>query len=230
MAYKHKVNTHHKARKAKRVTRIAIVFAFFFLGILAFIGVDFVLEASDNEPIISQETRSTVKSTTVSSFRSPYFQFQASEDWALVTNESTDDTFVYIKNTGELITQKLVVYINRDVEPRERDFKITNVLPVEVNPLGSSLILGEVSDHCNESFPNDGNRTPRRIEHENVEFVCNPDSQQYNILVGELDGNEQLNVVTEEGKEIALTIVYSDLTAYPRPGDIENILTSFRVL
>jgi hypothetical protein len=137
---------------------------------------------------------------------------------------------VYVKNNGSLIVSKFVVYVDRPIRNREADFKITNVLPVEKGVLNSFNNIGTVSSHCNDSWPEDLQRNPSRITHENVSFVCSPDAKQFNVTIGEYGGDEEIEATLTDGRQITLTMIYSDLTAYPNPGDIYNIVTSFSTL
>jgi hypothetical protein len=166
----------------------------------------------------------------VSVYRTEFYQFQAPEDWVFVSSESTNDKFVYVKNNGSLIVNRLVVYVNRSTRLQEADLKITRVIPVEIDDLGGFINIGEVSNHCNDSFPEDSMRTPIRIQHKSVSFVCSVDSEQYNVVVGEYNKDEEILTTLRNGNQVSFTIIYSDLTAYPVPGDIYNIISSFNSL
>jgi hypothetical protein len=171
-----------------------------------------------------------VQSANASVYRTEFFQFQAPSEWVLISSESTDKKFVYLKKSETQISQKLEIYVDRPKIDKEADFKLTRVLPVETSSLGTITKQSTVSSHCKESFPDDGNRDARRVTHADVSFVCNPDSAQYTVLVGEAGGSEQLSFVMNNGREINVVMVYSDLTAYPGTGDLLNIVSSFSVL
>ena len=204
--------------------------SFVFLLLLV-ITVDWVLKQMSNaNTIVSTENTTSVQAVNTEVYRTEYFQFQAPDEWVAVASQTTDKTFVYVKNNGSLITQRLVVYVDRPPAHREADLKITHVLPVELGSLGSFLNIGEVSSHCDDSWPPDLMRNPSRITHETVSFVCAPSSKQYNVVVGEYNGDENISSTLDDGREVSLTIIYSDLTAYPSTGDIYNIVSSFTIL
>lgn len=232
MAYRHNDTLHKHKKRETRLRKIAFFTSTVMLVIVMVIAVDWLLtRLSNSNTVVSRENTTSVQSANVSVYRTEYFQFQAPEEWVLVSSESTNKKFVYVKNNGALIVSRFVVYVDRAARDREADFKITNVLPVEKGVLNNFANMGKVSDHCNESWPKDLQlRNPARITHENVSFVCSPDSQQYNVAIGEAKGDEEIEVTSTDGENFTLTMIYSDLTAYPNPGDIYNIVTSFNIL
>lgn len=231
MPYRHNDNLHrHKARE-QRFRRVTFFFVMAVSIITVVIGVDWVIgRLSNSNTVVSRENNTSVQSANVSVYRTEYFQFQAPESWVAVASETTSNKFVYVKNTGNLVTQKFTVFVNRPETNREADYNLTRVVPISIGAKGEFERVGDVSTHCDESFPKDGNRDPRRIVHDGISFVCNPDSQQYNIVVGLFEGTEQITATLHNGKEVKLFLVYSDLTAYPSSGDIYNIIESFSTL
>lgn len=233
MAYTHNARVHKKHKKARRAGIVAFSAVMVLLIVIGVVSVDWVInQRSSSNTIVSTENTTSVQSANVSVYRTEYFQFQAPEEWKQVVSESTENKFVYVKNDDFLITQKIVVYISRPQAIRDNDLKITNVIPVTVdeNRLVPIVQSNYVSEHCNESWPDDLRRNPSRITHDNVSFVCAPSSDQYNIIIGEDDGSEDIPITLSDGTEIELAIVYSDLTAYPGTGDLFSILRSFEVL
>lgn len=231
MAYRHNDALHKHKVRANKTKKAAIIVTSIVSIFVLVVAVDwFFGQLSSSNTVVSRENTTSVQSVNVSVYRTEYYQFQAPEDWVAVYTESTDKKFVYVKNKGTLITQKLVVYVNRPATLREADFKVTNVLPVEMGELGNFINIGEVSSHCSDSWPKDLMRNPSRIEHESVSFICSPDSKQYNVVIGEYNADEEVSSVLSNGNDVSFTIVYSDLTAYPSPGDIYNIVSSFSTL
>lgn len=231
MAYRHNTTLYKNQKKAHRFRKFAIFAGACFAIATIFIAGDWLLsQLSGANTVVSKTNNTSVQSANVSVYRTKYFQFQAPQEWVSVENESTDKKFVYLKKTEAQFLQKLVIYVDRPTTDREADFKLTRVLPVQISELGNLIQQSNVSDHCNNSFPKDGYRDPRRITHNEVSFVCDPDSQQYSILVGEIGGSEELEVNTSDGSKIKLVIVFSDLTAYPNTGDLYNIVSSLNIL
>lgn len=232
MAYRHNDALHKHQVRARRLKISSIlVLSLVLIGSLI-IGVDWIVnQISDTETVVSSENTKSVQAANVSSYRTEYYQFQAPEDWVEIANEAPGERYVYVKNSAnDFITQKMTIIIDRPDTDKEADFKLTHVLPVTIDTEGNFIPVDSVSEHCGESFPDNIGRNPARNTHANVSFVCAPDSKQYNIVVGEYDGDESLKVTLSNGKEVSLFIVYSDLTAYPSSGDIYNIISTFEIL
>ncbi len=230
MAYRHNDALHKHQKRASRLRIVAVVFSLLFLVGVAVVSFDWIRnQISNSETVVSSENSKVVQSANVSVHRTEFFQFQAPEPWIEIANE-TPNRFEYVKNNGNLITQKLTVIVDRPETNREADFKLTRVLPIDIDDLGNFNPANSVSEHCNDSWPEGLKRNPSRIDHDNVSFVCAPSSQQYNVVVGVNGGSDTINVVREDGSEFNLFVVFSDLTAYPSAGDIYNIVSSFRTL
>lgn len=232
MAYKHNDALHKHQVRARRLRRLAAGITFIILVAGVVIGADWLINQINNtETVVSSENTKSVQSANVSVHRTEYFQFQAPDAWVEIANNSgSGKRFEYVKNNGDLITQKLTVMVDRPAIDTEADFKITRVLPVSIDSEGNFNPLDNVSEHCDESWPNKLRRNPARIVHYSVSFVCDSLSQQYNIVIGENGGSENITIDRNDGTQFSLYIVYSDLTAYPSPGDVYNIVSSFRAL
>lgn len=230
MAYKHNDALYTHRQRAFRFRKAVIVIFVFLALIIMTVAVDWIFsQFQSSDSVVSRIDTTSVQSANVSVYRTKFYQFQAPQEWALST-DSTDTKFVYFKSTGSLITQKLVVYVNRPVIDREADFKITRVLPVTVSELGNLMPESAVSPHCKQGSPEGFRSDPSRISYEGVSFVCNHDSEEYNILLGQKGGNENVPMKLKDGTTVTFTIVYSDLTAYPGTGDVFKIATSFTAL
>ncbi len=230
MAYKHNDALYTHRQRAFRFRRAVLAIVLLIVIVVLAVLVDWVFtRINTSDSIVSKIDTSSVQSANVSVYRTKYYQFQAPEDWVVVSGDSTENKFVYVKNTGSLITQKLVVYVNRPIINKEADFKITRVLPVVLSDLGNLIPESSVSTHCKDSLQN-YTGDPIRTTFAGVSFVCALDSQQYNILIGERGDNENLKMTLNDGTPVTFTIIFSDLTAYPGPGDIFKIASSFTAL
>ena len=230
MAYHHSDALHRHTKRARKARVVAVVISIFVALATLFVFVDWMLgRLSNNDTVVSSEINSTVQAASIDVYRTEYFQFQAPSDWILAANQSNDKKFVYLKQSDNS-PQRIIVYVDRVPANRESDHQITNVIPVEYGELGSFTKIGEVSDHCQNGRPEGLKGDPYRGEYKSVSFVCTPDSRQYNVIVGEYDKDEAIEVSLKDGRQITLTILYSDLSAYPGNGDLMNILSSFRTL
>lgn len=232
MAYKHNLSLHKRQRQARKLHSFTIVaFVLVFLAVGA-VAVDWVITGMRNDTtVVTTEQTRSVQASNISIYRTQYFQFQATDDWVEIDDSSYNgERYIYVKNKGSLQTQRLTVYVNRSALEKERDIKNNYVLPVDIGPLGRFINIGTVSEHCSSSWLDSLPRNPTRIRHDDVSFVCAPDSQEYNIVIGERGDDENILVRREDGTTSELTIVYSDLTAYPSPGDVYSIIESFVAL
>lgn len=231
MAYRHHANTHRRGKQARRLRWAAFAaVALVVLGV-GVIAVDSILNRlSTSNTVVTNETTSSVQAASVSVYRSPYFQFQAPDEWVAVASQTSDNMYTYVKNSNSLVEERLVVHIDRPAAAIDSDLKITHVLPVQANVSGLFTDVGKVSSQCDESWPDGLKRNPSRIVHEGISFVCSIGSGQYNVVLGEKDGDENITVIGQDGSEVTLTIVYSNLTAYPSPGDLYAIASSFSTL
>lgn len=231
MAYQQGKSSYKNQVKATRWRKAAFFSALLVFIALSVIAVDFVIQRmSTSNTVVSRTNTTSVQSANITSFRSDYFQFQAPEEWIQVSTLSTDKRYVYYKKDGQRVTQRFIVEIDRPVTDREATYKFTHALPVQVSELGNLVNVGEVGTHCEESWPENTPGSPKRIEHNNVSFVCAPKANQYNVIIGEYDADEALEVTRDDGTTTTLTLIYSDLTAYPGTGDVYNIISSFTIL
>ena len=231
MAFKHHVNTHRKSNQARRIKNAMLFLAVLVLLATAGIGVDWFLNrVSTSNTIVTNETTSSVQASSVSVYRSPYFQFQAPDQWVAQVNLTSENKYTYVRNNESVVDQRLVVYVNRPEVNRDADLKITRALPISANVSGLFEEVGKVSSHCDESWPDGLKRNPRRIVHEDMSFVCSIGSTQYNVVLAEKGGDENIDVISQDGSDVSLTIVFSNLTAYPSPGDLYIIAESFSTL
>lgn len=233
MAYKRNQKLHKRQRQARKTRNVFLVVLFIVFVGVAVVAFDWVLSSiRDDRTVVTTEQTRSVQSSNIAIYRTKYYQFQAVDDWVEVEDDNFNEgeRYVYVKNDGQLISQRLIVYVNRTATQKEQDLKLSYVLPLAQGPLGRFINVGTVSAHCDESWPDGLKRNPSRIVHDDVSFVCAPSSKQYNIVLGERGGSENISVELDDGTEAELTIVYSDLTAYPSSGDLYNIVDSFTIL
>ncbi len=218
-----KINKHRK--HASKIFFLLLVIS---LGVLAWLII-WLINSRDSSPVVISDQQRSVQSANIRIHRNEYYQFQSFDDWVEVEDDYPEQRYVYIKRDGHLITQRLIVYLNRSARHRESDIKNTRVLPIDVQDNQISNI-GKVSSHCNDSWPKGLKRNPDRIKHQEVSFVCAPSSKQYNIVVGQRGDDENIKFNLSNGQQVELTIVYSDFTVGPSPGDLYGIIQSFKLL
>lgn len=232
MAYHHNSTFYKNKKRSRKFTKFAVLFSIVVLLISGFIAVDWYRTLmSDSKTVVSKENIAAVQSANVSVYRTEYYQFQAPDSWVLLANLSTDNKFVYVKQSKTQHTQRIVVYVDEPEAKINMDYRLTNVLPVDISDDGKTLTnIGEVSEHCGKSWPKDRPQNPGRNIHEGIDFLCTPDSQEYNVVVGVRGKSEDIVTTDKSGSGVKLNIVFSDLSAYPGTGDLYNIISTFTIL
>jgi hypothetical protein len=228
--YRHNINTHKRTDRAHKIRRAALLITAVLILVGGYITIDWILSSiRSSHSTVTTATTTSVRSASVSSYRTNYFQFQAPDDWVFVSSQSNEKKFVYFKKDGERVTQRFIVYVDRPLANREADMPLTNVLPV-IKVTDNSLEAKQVSDHCIKVATLEKNGPNDRIVMDGASFICSRSSQQYNVVISEYEGDEQLNFNSDRNGEYSLSMIYSDLTAYPSPGDLYNIVSTFETL
>lgn len=185
-----------------------------------------------NEKTVSEQTTSVV-APTITTFKTPYFQFQAATSWVEAPKESTVNKFVYRSYDKTLLEHQLTVYVNQIPDPME--FKATRVLPVDVvtdpGSKSSRFVLSDVSEPCTPALKKDV--IPPDVQVVNfkgVTFTCYGMINQYNVLIGKLGGETNITMIRTDGSSAVYTIQYKDLRAVNNPTEINQIANTFQSL
>ena len=227
--YKHKTNTYHKKTRAVKVRKISILVSLVIVIGGLVVAADWARgQFSNTGSYVTKQTTSSVQSVNVTSHRTDYFQFQTTDDWLFATNQSTDTKFVYFKKDDPLITERFVVYVNRPAIDDRGDISFNRVMPVKITPK-NTFQPGEISAHCSEFENAQSVKANARVKFEDTSFVCSRGSQEYNIVLSEIGGNESIGFEGKNGP-FNLTMVYSNLTAYPNTGDLPRLISTFQIL
>jgi hypothetical protein len=238
MPYHHKVNTHHRAKRAKKVSKVAAVFVGVFALAMAWIGVDYLLTRLQNDTAVSVETSSTVQAAQINVFKTEYYRFQADSSWREVTDELTFDNsgdrkqYLYRRFDGNFIEHELFITINQPAGYTIlRHNEPTRVLPVDIDAEGRIIAQEVVSDTCASIQDKENpDKTARRLEMSGVDFYCNPDKQNdFVVAIGQSGGSESLPIKTAQGLEATMTITYRNITVTPDARQLQLILSNFKI-
>jgi hypothetical protein len=224
--YQHHVNTHHKAKKARRIKKISKFALVLLILISGGIGVDWLmsrLNLRKNEATF--ETQSSVRASKINIFRTPYFQFQADDSWAEVPEKNTENKFFYKRFNKQLVEHQLVVFVNQ--EPDD-NYAATRVMAVELNN-GLFTKISEPDRHCNNALAEGGGDGIKIVTFEQVTFKCNLDSETYRVFVGVIGGTNQIEAIRPNGEKATYTIIYDDVTFMPSAGQIDSIIDTFQI-
>lgn len=223
MKYDYNVSLHRKKRFLKRAYILFVFILLLFMAGAAVIKIDNYLDKNRNDPkaTTSQQTTSYFNPTT-QIFRTPYFQFQTNKNWAEVPAESEPNKFVYRSQRGTLVEHDMTVYIGN----APADLQATHVLPVKLKNNKQELAAGSVSDHCKIAA---GATVPQKmVQFKGVSFLCDVDTNQYNVFAGVAGGTPQLSMKRPDGKVQTYTIFYRNVTAKPESAQFIEIINSFQ--
>jgi hypothetical protein len=158
---------------------------------------------------------------SVEIFRTPYFQFQANDNWAEDTQSSGNGKYVYKSLRNNLIEHQLTVYVNSSPD----DLAVTHVLVVAPDGEGG-LKAVKLSEHCSKSGNFPGSK--RIVSLDQVSVNCFRDDTRYTVLAGIAGGSTNMSLPRPDGSQAAYTIYYSNVTAYPDAVQFQEIMDSFQ--
>lgn len=147
------------------------------------------------------------------------FSLRLPNNWSLDKRESKPGVYIYKAYSGSLVTQMLYVYVNKPLE----ESRVTFLQPVTVE--GSKMLLGQLSDHCENLTKVDG-----IINYEGASFNCWAQNGQAFLGVGLVGGNSSIPLTNESGVTKTYAFRFIDSRFSPSFNDIKNILKSFQAI
>ena len=228
MKYNNHLNYRDRKKLRIKTRAIATIAVVVFIGFAAFFYVDFQKSNSKNtEDSITSEKTNSVVTSKISVFKSPFFQFQANENWREVPSESSPNKFLYRSFRSSLLEHELAVYVNQI----PNDVMSSRVLPVEIiNNNNTSIFKPQiVSEHCLSALTSGGKKIEvEQIIFNKVNFLCHSASNQYNVIVGEINGGTNMTMKRPDGSTAVYSIFYKDLRAVNSSIEINQIVSTFQ--
>lgn len=225
MKYNNRLNYRDRRRLLFRLRIIFFLVALALIGIVIYFYVDFIKDKTLNEgqEAVSEKTTSVI-APSVNIFKTAFYQFQASDSWVEVPNESNSSKFVYRSLRTNLIEHELVIYVNQVPVNLEAN----RVMPVDFAENKQRLIPSPVSEHCVKALGGRSTVSKTEVTFEKVRFNCDSDSTNYTVIVGELNGDSVVNMIRPSGESVAYTIYYSNLKAINDAIELTDIMKSFQ--
>jgi hypothetical protein len=216
------LDNHRLHRILIRLAKILIVIVFFLLIAGIYVLVDSYIQRADKTEVTSRQN-SSVQASRENVQTTEFFQFQAPPDWVEVSNETKPPLYVYREINNKLIKRELRIYVNSPPE----DIRSSRVLPVDVKD--DQIIPSEISEHCkaNSAF-SPSQRSPRMVTWQGVQILCEPDSIEFNVVVGTKGNSRGVLMKRPNGDPISYAMIYRDLTANPSSLGLYSILRSFQ--
>ncbi len=238
-AYNHHINTHHRTKRAKRIKRFSFaLLALLFLGAGA-VGVDWLLtNLKAEDTVVSSSSSATVQSARINIFQSPYFRFQADDNWKEVTDElnlSDGDSpqYLYRRFDKNFIEHEIWITVNLPEDYRvERHNVPTRILPVRIESDGKLAQLSSTSNSCLEVLDKKNPfLEPHVLVQHDIEYFCNPNTNDYTVAVGVPGSTTRLEMPTNSSGangKVTMTITYRNITANPDSREFEDVLRTFK--
>lgn len=219
---------HSRKRLLRRLKYSVLVLALAVLVGLGFLAYDIYRQSvASDTPSNSTKAVTSVITTDTQIQTTPYFQFQTSNKWRAIANETKEGHYVYRQFNGQLVEQELVVDVNRTVPEVLALVQTTRVMPVSITEAGTLKVEGSVSDHCKKSVPKGTEKTQQIVKMHQVSFACNPDGTRFIAVVGVIGGGTTLTIPRPNNGTATYHITYSNVMAQPSGRDLDNILRTF---
>lgn len=219
---------HSRKRLLRRLRYVVLAFLVLVLAGIGFLAYDVYREsvASVTPSDPTKAVTSTIATgTEIQS--TPYFQFQTSEKWRAIANETKDGHYVYRQYSGPLVEQEFVVDVNRVGEEVLALVQTTRVLPVSATETGNLKLEGNVSDHCKKSVPKETDHTQQIVKISQVSFACNPDSTNYIVVIGVIGGTNVITLPRLNGTTATYKLTYKNVSAQPNARDLDDMVETF---
>lgn len=225
--YKYNKSYHHKSRRARRTTVLAVFFSIFVLGAAAYIAYDLYKGNSNKEEPVSQPAFSSVQGASINLFRTEYFQFQTDSSWKEVTSETKEKKYVYRSFKGPLVEHDITVEVNPAPEVVTLG-RTNHVMPVQIEASGQLTIEDGAGDHCGKQVPKTAARLPQTVTQRQVTFTCSVDAVLYQVQVGVVGGTTDMIISRPDGTKATYRITYRNLKFTPDDAILRNIISTFQ--
>lgn len=227
--YKYNKSYHHKSKKARRTTVLAVIFSIAVFGAVGYIGYDIFKQSSKKDTPVSREVYSSVQGASINYFRSEYFQFQTDKSWQEVSLETKKNHYVYRSFKGPLVEHDLVIDVNPTSAEVLANARTTHVLPITVESTGRFNIADSVGEHCKTLMPKNALPNPTRVTQKQVSFNCAVDAVLYQVQVGVVGGTTDMLLTRPDGTKATYRITYRNLRFTPDESMIRTIIDTFQL-
>lgn len=157
-------------------------------------------------------------------FFNDYFQFQDTDSWIIKKDETTSNKITYLKYRKNIQLAEMIVYINQI--PAPLNLEVPRVVPVKIVN-NNSMLATSVSSPCVTTYAKGEPHSVKETSIANTTMLCDPDSPQYYMVFGEVNGDYRLNMRLSSGKPVQFVITYKDVGLQGRPDTPLNIANSF---
>lgn len=207
--------------------RRRILIAFIVVILLA--GAWLFIDSSRSNPEINQTSsvQEIQVNNNLNTFKNDLFSFQDSGKWVLSKHESDASKYVYYKYNGLDILSQLIVYVNQ--VPIPLDLASSRALPVRIVN-NDSFDVTSLSGHCIGSYAAGELHKVKIVNVDYTDMLCDPDTPQFTVVLGEINGNYDLSMKRSNGSPVKLVVRYRDMRLQPNSDFVLQVANSFKVL
>ena len=218
-----------KQRKILRIVRpiMLIIFTGSVIGLGYFVYDIFRQEGASE---VSSEPTTATTSTITSNIKiqtSPYFQFQTTEKWRTIANETREGHYVYRGFKGQVVDQELVIDVNNQIPEVLATTLVNRVLVVSAGSQGTLNVADDKLIHCKKIVKPGTEKDQQYVNYSQTTFPCNPDSTSYQVVVALAGGNNIMKLPRPDGSVASYKISYRNLSAQETPGDLVCMIKTF---
>jgi hypothetical protein len=203
-----------------------LLITLFFL--IAFGGIAYLIYSGlHHQPTNSAISKAEITEITgnKTTFTNDYFEFQDTGKWILDKSSTKADRIVYHKFRKNAQQHELIVYVNQ--VPIPLYLAAQRTLPVRIVN-NNSLQVTNVSSPCGSLYAKGELHKVKEIAVSNTMMLCDPDAQQYFVVIGEVNGNYLIKLKRANGTPVQFIITYKDTGADAQPDSLINIASSFK--
>lgn len=205
---------------------LSLVVALALTAVTVIVVLDLRRSAQTDTPQVSAAIDEEITGA-MTTFNSPYFQFQDSGKWVLSKRDSTPAKFVYYKYKGLEIQHRLTIYINE--VPIPLDLAVGKVLPVRIVN-NTSLDVTDVAGPCVSAYKPGELHKVKTVTIQGAEMLCDPDTPQFSVVLAEVGGDYRLNFQRADDSAVQFVITYRDMRLDPSPETIRRVAGSFKAI
>jgi hypothetical protein len=159
-------------------------------------------------------------------FTSKYFEFSDTNDWLYAPNDSTPSMITYLQYHDGVVARSITVYVNQT--PLQLNLATTRVLPVNILN-DNSFSTTDISQTCGSLYGS-APKVDKPVSMNGTNFVCVPDSPEYLVIAGQINGSYNLRLKRANGQLANYIIIYHDLSTDPNPQPFLDVMQTFKAL
>lgn len=220
--YRKPVRRPRYAQLRKRmIISLLLLIPFIAVGTFVYLG----FKNSKQVKPVTSAVENTQITGSKKTFFNDYFQFEDTDTWVIKKDETTANKITYLKFRKSQQLAEMIVYINQTPAPLNLEVPIA--VPVNIVN-GNSLQGNTITQACGSTYAKGEPHKVKEVDIGHTTFLCDPDSPQYYMIFGEINGDYRLNMKLSNGKPVQFIITYKDVGLEGKADTPLNIANSFK--